>query len=122
LPDGLPIWVIRHLETLEAEARLVSAESVETDGELTSLEGRLSDIEARESSLEREMTTVRERLEVDQAAEGSLLSGATAGRVELATVLARVESLGRDIEQLASLAREFETRRDESAARRAQLR
>src|SRR5207245_3250659 len=59
--------VIRHLETLEAEARLVSAESVETDGELTSLEGRLSDIEARESSLEREMTTLRERLEVDQA-------------------------------------------------------
>ena len=113
--------VIRHLETLEAEARLVSAESVETDGELTSLEGRLSDIEARESSLEREMTTLRERLEVDQAAEGSLLSGATAGRVELATVLERVESLGRDIERLASLGSEFETRIEESGARRAQI-
>ena len=113
--------VTRHLETLEAEARLVSAESVETDGELTSLEGRLSDIEARESSLEREMTTLRERLEVDQAAEGSLLSGATAGRVELATVLERVESLGRDIERLASLGSEFETRIEESGARRAQI-
>ena len=113
--------VLRHLETLEAEARLVSAESVETDGELTSLEGRLSDIEAREGSLEREMTTLRERLEVDQAAEGSLLSGATAGRVELATVLERVESLGRDIERLASLGSEFETRIEESGARRAQI-
>jgi chromosome segregation protein len=113
--------VLRHLETLDAETRLVGAESVETAEELTSLEGRLSDIEARESSLEREMSTLRERLEVDQAAEGSLLSGATAGRVELATVLERVESLGRDIERLASLGSEFETRIEESGARRAQI-
>jgi chromosome segregation protein len=113
--------VLRHLETLEAEARLVSAESVETDGELTSLEGRLTDIEAREGSLEREMASLRERLEADQAAEGSLLSGATAGRVELATVLERVESLGRDIERLASLGSEFETRIEESGARRTQI-
>jgi len=113
--------VLRHLETLEAEARLVSAESVETDGELVSLEGRLTDIEAREGSLEREMATLRERLETDQAAEGLLLSGATAGRVELATVLERVESLGRDIERLASLGCEFETRIEESGARRAQI-
>ncbi len=113
--------VLRHLETLEAEARLVSAESVETDGELVSLEGRLTDIEAREGSLEREMATLRELLETDQAAEGLLLSGATAGRVELATVLERVESLGRDIERLASLGCEFETRIEESGARRAQI-
>ena len=113
--------VLRHLETLEAEARLVGAESVETGGELVSLEGRLTDIEAREGSLEREMATLRERLETDQAAEGLLLSGATAGRVELATVLERVESLGRDIERLASLGSEFETRIEESGARRAQI-
>src|SRR6266849_5204028 len=112
--------VLRHLETLEAEARLVSAESVETDGELVSLEGRLADISARESSLEREMATLRERLETDQAAEGLLLSGATAGRVELATVLERVESLGRDIERLGALESEFETRIEESGARRGQ--
>jgi len=67
------------------------------------------------------MATLRERLETDQAAEGLLLSGATAGRVELATVLERVESLGRDIERLASLGSEFETRIEESGARRAQI-
>src|SRR5712692_4473322 len=73
--------VLRHLETLEAEGRQVSAESAETDRELTNLEGRLADIGVREASLEREMATLRELLETDQAAEGLLLSGATAGRV-----------------------------------------
>jgi chromosome segregation protein len=112
--------VLRHLETLEAEGRQVSAESAETVSELTSLEGRLADIGARESSLEREMATLRERLREDQAAEGALLAQASAGRVELATVLERVESLGRDIDRLGTLEREFDTRIEESGARRGQ--
>jgi chromosome segregation protein len=112
--------VLRHLETLEAEGRQVSAEGAETERELSSLEGRLADMGVREASLEREMAALRERLEADQAAEGTLLSEASAGRVELATVLERVESLGRDIERLASLGSEFETRIEESGTRRAQ--
>jgi len=112
--------VLRHIETLEAESRQVGAEHAETGRELSGLDGRLSEVAGREGSLERDMDVLRKGLEADQAAEASLMGSVTACRVELATVLERVESLGRDIERLTTLEAEFGLRIEESGIRRTQ--
>jgi chromosome segregation protein len=112
--------VLRHIETLEAEGRLVGAEHAETGRELAGLDGRLAEVAARETTLERDMDALREGLEADQTAEAALMGDVTTCRVELATVLERVESLGRDIDRLATLEAEFGSRIEESGLRRTQ--
>ena len=102
--------MLRHLETLQAEGRQLSGEAATTAGELEALAGRLGEAAGREADIEREMTALRAGLEADQAAEASIVVTATTCRVDLATVLERVEALGREIDSLSELEVEFGVR------------
>ena len=110
--------VLRHLETLQAERRQLSGEASTAARELEVLEGRLSEVMTRETDIEREMMGVRAGLEADQAGEASTVVAATTCRVDLATVLERVEALGREIDNLVELEGEFAVRLQEAGSRR----
>jgi chromosome segregation protein len=113
--------VLRHLETLQAEGRQLSDEASTASREIEALEGRLAEVAARETAIEREMTALRQSLEADQAGEASIVVAATSCRVDLATVLERVEALGREIESLSELELEFGVRLEEAGSRRGQI-
>src|SRR6266436_6423010 len=76
---------------------------------------------ARETAIESEMTVLRAGLEADQAMEASTVVAATTCRVDLATVLERVEALGREIDSLGELEGEFAVRLQEAGSRRSQI-
>src|SRR6266508_3286927 len=113
--------VLRHLETLQAERRQLSGEAATAARELEALDGRLGEVVTRETDIEREMTVLRAGLEADQAGEASTVVAATTCRVDLATVLERVEALGREIDSLSELEDEFAVRLQEAGSRRAQI-
>jgi chromosome segregation protein len=113
--------VLRHLDTLETEGRQLEGEAATTRQELEALEERMAVVTARESDIEREMTALRSGLESDQAEEASIVAQATACRVDLATVLERVEALGREIDSLNEIGVECGVRLEEASNRRAQL-
>jgi len=113
--------VLRHLETLQVEGRQLSGEASAAAAEIEALDERLADVAAREAAIEREMTALRRGLEADQAAEASVVAAATSCRVDLATVLERVEALGREIDSLSELERELGTRLEEGGSRRDQI-
>jgi chromosome segregation protein len=113
--------VLRHLETLQAEARQLSGEAATAAYELEALDRRLAEAAGREADIEREMTALRAGLAADQAAEASIVAAATTCRVDLATVLERVEALGREIESLSDLEIEFGMRLQEAGSRRTQM-
>jgi len=113
--------VLRHLETLQAEGRQLSGEATTAAGEIEALDGRLAEVATRETAIEREMTALRQSLEADQAGEASIVVAATSCRVNLATVLERVEALGREIDSLSELEIECGARLDEAGIRRAQI-
>ncbi len=113
--------VLRHLETLQSEARQLSGEASEARSELTALDGRLAEVASRETDIERQMTALRSALGADQALEASTVIAATTCRVDLATVLERVEALGREIDSLGELEGEFAVRLQEAGNRRSQI-
>jgi chromosome segregation protein len=113
--------VLQHLETLESEERQLEGEAATTRQELEALEERMALVTTRESDIEREMTALRSGLESDQAEEASIVAQATACRVDLATVLERVEALGREIDSLSEIGVECGVRLEEASSRRAQL-
>jgi len=113
--------VLRHLETLQSEGRQLSGEASEARSELAALDGRLAEVASRETGIERQMTTLRSALEADQAFEASTVIAATTCRVDLATVLERVEALGREIDSLGELEGEFAVRLQEAGNRRSQI-
>ena len=113
--------VLRHLDTLEVEGRQLAGESATAQQELGSLEERMARVAAREGEIEREMSALRTALETDQAEEASIVARATACRVDLATVLERVEALGREIDSLGEIGVECGRRLEEASHRRSQL-
>src|SRR4030095_3744884 len=113
--------VLRHLETVATEGRQLEGEAPTTRQELKALEERMALVTAREGDIEREMTALRSGLESDQAEEASIVAQATACRVDLATVLERVEALGREIDSLSEIGVECGVRFEEASNRRAQL-
>ncbi len=112
--------VARHLETLAAESLQLAGERDETASQLLELERALMAAAEQEARLGGEMTALQALLESGQGDEAGLTDRLTACRVELATVAERVESLGRDIERLAELERDFGLQQEQSAARRTQ--
>jgi chromosome segregation protein len=113
--------VLRHLETLETEGRQLEGEATTTRQELAALEERMALVTTREGDIERDMTALRSGLESDQADEASIVAQATACRVDLATVLERVEALGREIDSLSEIGVECGVRLEEASNRRGQL-
>jgi chromosome segregation protein len=113
--------VLRHLETLQTEGRQLEGEASTARRELEALEERMALVTTRESDIEQEMTSLRSGLEVDQVEEASIVAQATACRVDLATVLERVEALGREIDSLSEIGVECGVRLEEASNRRSQL-
>src|SRR5262249_44547587 len=113
--------VRRHLETLAAEAVQVDAERAETRQCLDELEGSLEAARDTEARLDRETTELGLELDGSRDVEASLVADATACRVDLAAVSERADGLGRDIDRLGELAREFDTQAEEAARRRAHV-
>jgi len=113
--------VRRHLETLQTEGGQLEGEASTARQELEALEKRMALVTARESDIEREMTSLRTGLEADQVEEASIVAQATACRVDLATVLERVEALGREIDSLSEIGVECGVRLEEASTRRSQL-
>ena len=112
--------VSRHLETLTAETEQLGGERDETASRLLELERALMAAAEQEARLGGDMTALQVLLENGQGDETALTARLTAGRVELATVAERVEALGRDIERITALERDFGLQQEQSAVRRAQ--
>jgi len=112
--------VARHLETLAAESEQLSGERDETATQLLGLERALMAAAEQEARLSGDMTELQALLESGQGDETGLTERLTVCRVDLATVAERVEALGRDIERIIGLERDFGLQQEQSSARRAQ--
>src|SRR5215470_10497997 len=112
--------VARHLETLAAESEQLAAEREETAAQLLDLERALMTASEQEARLGGDMTALQGLLESAQGTETTLTERLTQCRVELATVAERVEALGRDIDRLAELERDFRVQQDQCTVRRTQ--
>jgi chromosome segregation protein len=112
--------IARHLETLAAENDQLAGERDETASQLLDLEGALVAAAGQEASLGGDMSALQALLESGQGDEAGLTDRLTGCRVELATVAERVDSLGRDIERIVSLERDFGLQQEQSVTRRAQ--
>ncbi|HEY7652198.1 MAG TPA: chromosome segregation protein SMC [Methylomirabilota bacterium] len=112
--------VARHLETLASENEQLAGERDETASQLAELERALMAAAEQEARLGGDMTALQALLESGQGEEGGLTDRLTACRVELATVAERVEALGRDIDRIMELERDFALQQQQSAARRTQ--
>jgi chromosome segregation protein len=113
--------VRRHLETLAAETAQIEAEREETRGHLDELEGSLAAARETEQRLDREATDLGIELDGSRGIEASLVADATACRVDLAGVSERVDALGRDIDRLGELGRDFAMQLEQAGVRRAQV-
>ncbi|HXJ78522.1 MAG TPA: AAA family ATPase, partial [Candidatus Methylomirabilis sp.] len=113
--------VRRHLETLGAEAVELDAERAETERHLDELEGSLAAARDTEARLDRETVDLGSELDGHASIEAGLVADVTACRVDLASVSERVDALGRDIDRLGELGRDFAAQSDEAARRRAQV-
>ena len=112
--------IARHLETLAAENEQLAGERDETASQLFDLERALTAAAEQEARLGGDMTALQGLLERGQGDEAGLTDRLTACRVELATVAERVEALGRDIDRIMELERDFRLQQQQSAARRTQ--
>ena len=112
--------IARHLETLAAENDQLAGERDETASQLLDLERALVAAAGQEASLGGDMSALQALLESGQGDEAGLTDRLTGCRVELATVTERVDSLGRDIERIVSLERDFGLQQEQSVTRRAQ--
>jgi chromosome segregation protein len=112
--------VARHLETLGAESEQLAGERDETAAQLRDLERALMAAAEQEARLGGDMTALQGLLESGQGDEAGLTERLTICRVELATVAERVEALGRDIERIIGLERDFGLQQEQSATRRTQ--
>jgi chromosome segregation protein len=112
--------VTRHLETLTAESEQLAREHDETAAQLIELEHTLMATVEQEARRGGDMTALQALLEGGQADEAALTNQLTTCRVELATVAERVEALGRDIERITGLERDFALQQEQSGARRVQ--
>ncbi len=113
--------VKRHLETLSVESAEVEAERAETHQRLEELEGSLGAARETEERLDREMTELGAELAGSREAEATLVGEVTACRVELAGVSERVDALGRDIDRLGELGRDFGVQLDQAGLRRTEV-
>jgi len=112
--------VARHLETLTAESEQLAGERDDTASQLLELERALMAAADREAHLSGDMSALQALLESGQGDEAGLNERLTGCRVELATVAERVEALGRDIERITGLERDFGLQQEQSATRRTQ--
>ncbi|HWP73106.1 MAG TPA: chromosome segregation protein SMC [Methylomirabilota bacterium] len=112
--------IARHLETLAAENDQLAGERDETASQLLDLERALVAAAEQEAGLGGDMSALQALLESGQGDEAGLTDRLTGCRVELATVAERVDSLGRDIERIVSLERDFGLQQEQSVTRRAQ--
>src|SRR5262245_17178402 len=112
--------VSRHLETVTAEAEQLGGERDETAARLLELERALMAAAEQEARLGGDMTALQVLLENGQGDEIALTARLTACRVDLATVAERVDALGRDIDRITALERDFGLQQEQSAIRRAQ--
>ncbi|HEY7204921.1 MAG TPA: chromosome segregation protein SMC [Methylomirabilota bacterium] len=112
--------VSRHLETLTAETEQLGGERAETATQLIELERALMAAAEQEARLGGDMTALQVLLENGQGDETALTARLTACRVELATVTERVDALGRDIDRVTGLERDFGLQQEQSTLRRAQ--
>ena len=112
--------ITRHLETLAAENDQLAGERDETASQLLDLERALVAAAEQEAGLGGDMSALQALLESGQGDEAGLTDRLTGCRVELATVAERVDSLGRDIERIVSLERDFGLQQEQSVTRRAQ--
>ena len=112
--------IARHLETLAAEHEQLAGERDETASQLLDLERALVAAAEQEAGLGGDMSALQALLETGQGDEAGLTDRLTGCRVELATVAERVDSLGRDIERIVGLERDFGLQQEQSVARRAQ--
>src|SRR5216684_1004482 len=113
--------IARHLETLAAEHEQLAGERDETASQLLDLERALVAAAEQEAGLGGDMSALQALLETGQGDEAGLTDSLTGCRVELATVAERVDSLGRDIERIVGLERDFGLQQEQSVARRAQI-
>ena len=113
--------VLRHLETLQVEGRQLSGEAATAAREIEALDGRLAEVAARETGIERGDDGAPAEPRSRPGCRGAVVVTATSCRVDLATVLERVEALGREIDSLGELEREFGARLEEAGTRRAQI-
>ncbi len=109
--------VARHLATLAAENEQLAGERDETASQLIELERALKAAAEQEGRLGGDMTALQALLESGQVDEAGLSDRLTACRVELATVAERVEALGRDIDRIMELERDFALQQQQSATR-----
>src|SRR5262245_20193900 len=113
--------VQRHLETLDAERMELDSERAETSRRLEELDRSLNDARETEARLDYETREIGTKLDGIRSAETALVGEATACRVEAAAVSERVDALGRDVERLADLEREFGVQLEQAGRRRAQV-
>src|SRR5213594_1853692 len=113
--------VKRHLETLAVESTEVGAERAETHQRLEELERSLGAARETEERLDRKMTELGAELAGSREAEATLVGDVTACRVELAGVSERVDALGRDIDRLGELGRDFGLQLDQAGRRRTEV-
>jgi chromosome segregation protein len=114
--------VLRHRETVHAEARQVGLEADDTARTLTVLGQRMTAAREAETMQERAMVGLRESIERAQAHDQAIVAALTACRVELASASERVDALGRELARLDAMEADLHDRLDTTRRRQAQLR
>ncbi|MBI3827775.1 MAG: chromosome segregation protein SMC [Candidatus Rokubacteria bacterium] len=111
----------RHHETVEIESRQVEAEAAETARTLARLEQAIAAARDAEAAQEQTIGGVREAIDAAQARETALVAQLTGCRVEVASVVERVEALGRELGRLDEMEGELGERVRQGRARQGQL-
>ncbi len=114
--------VLRHRETVQAEARQVGLESDETTRTLTGLAQRMTAVREAETVQEHAMIGLRESIERAQDRDQALVADLTACRVELASATERVDALGRELTRLDQNETDLHERIATTRQRQSQLR
>jgi chromosome segregation protein len=112
--------VHRFCTTVETESRQVAAESEETADVLGRLESRIATALESETLHERTTSRIREAIDVAQERETVLGAELTSCRVELASAVARVDALVRELARLDEIEADLRERLAQSHARQRQ--
>jgi chromosome segregation protein len=113
--------ILRHRETVQAEARQVALESEETSRTLAILGQRMNAAREAETVHERAMVSLRESIARSQERDEALVGALTACRVEFASATERVDAIGRELVRLDQIERDLLERQETTRQRRAQL-
>jgi chromosome segregation protein len=113
--------ILRHRETVQAEARQVALESEETERTLGMLGQRMHAAREAETMQERAMIALRESIGRAQERDEALVAALTACRVELASATERVDALGRELVRLDQIEADLVERQEATRQRRTQL-